>query len=150
MVLFHDVVEVFDLADRNRGPMLLVVALDGGFIGVMPSIVIVGDAMAAYGLVRNRCRLFVTMCGEQTVNGLAVFVDGAIEIGVPGAGVQTTTHRWSTVILWKSTTSAPTHTMDENFLYFLCLARHLIPKEGFRLRLCRRCSLLRTRRGFSE
>ena len=122
MVLFHDVVEVFDLADRNRGPMLLVVALNGGFIGVTAvNRDRCGDAMAAYGLrEKPSCRLFVTMCGEQTVNGLAVFVDGAIERGVPGAGVQTTTHRWSTVILWKSTTSAPTHTMDENFLYFLC------------------------------
>ena len=34
MILFDDVVEVFDLAARDRGAMLLVVALDGGFIGV--------------------------------------------------------------------------------------------------------------------
>jgi site-specific DNA recombinase len=31
---FHNIVQVFDLADRNRFPILLVVALDGGFIGV--------------------------------------------------------------------------------------------------------------------
>ena len=34
MVLFHNIVEIFDLADRDRGPMRLGVALDGGRSGV--------------------------------------------------------------------------------------------------------------------
>jgi hypothetical protein len=34
MVLFHKVIEVLDLADVDRGAVFLVIALDGGFIGV--------------------------------------------------------------------------------------------------------------------
>ena len=34
MVLFHEVIEIFDLADFDRGAVRLVIALDGGFIGV--------------------------------------------------------------------------------------------------------------------
>jgi len=34
VVLLHDIIEVFDLADCDRGPMRLVVALDGRLIGV--------------------------------------------------------------------------------------------------------------------
>jgi hypothetical protein len=36
MILFDDVVEVFDLADFYRCTMFLVVTLDSGFIGVTP------------------------------------------------------------------------------------------------------------------
>jgi hypothetical protein len=36
MILFDDVVEIFDLADFYRSTMFLVVTLDGGFIGVTP------------------------------------------------------------------------------------------------------------------
>ena len=64
-VLFHDVVEVCDLADRDRGPMRLVVALDGGFIGVTAvNRDRLGDAMAADGLREPpSCSLFVTIFG---------------------------------------------------------------------------------------
>jgi len=34
VVLLHDIVSIFDLADRDRCPKLLVVALDGALIGV--------------------------------------------------------------------------------------------------------------------
>jgi hypothetical protein len=34
MILFDNVVEVFDLADFYRSTMFLIVALDGGFIGL--------------------------------------------------------------------------------------------------------------------
>ena len=33
MILFHNIVEILDLADGDRGAVLLVVALDGRFIG---------------------------------------------------------------------------------------------------------------------
>ena len=36
MILFHDIVEIFDLADGDGGAVLLVVALDGRFIGRTP------------------------------------------------------------------------------------------------------------------
>jgi len=34
MILLHDIVEVFHLTDDDGGAVCLVVALDGGFIGV--------------------------------------------------------------------------------------------------------------------
>src|SRR5262245_14021186 len=34
MVLLYDIVKVFDLADRDGSPVLFIVTLDGGFIGV--------------------------------------------------------------------------------------------------------------------
>jgi hypothetical protein len=65
VVLFHDVVEVFDLADRDRGPMRLVVAFDGGFIGVTAvNRDRLGDAIATDGLLEKPyCGLFVSMFG---------------------------------------------------------------------------------------
>jgi hypothetical protein len=82
VVLFHDVVEVFDLADRDRGPMLLIVTLDGGFIGVTAvNRDRLGDTMPADGLLEKPSGgLLVAMFGKQKVDGLAVFVDGAIEL----------------------------------------------------------------------
>jgi hypothetical protein len=34
MVLFHDVIEILDLADFDRGAMCLIITFDGGFIGL--------------------------------------------------------------------------------------------------------------------
>ena len=70
MVLFHDVVEVFDLADRDRGPMRLIVTLDGGFIGVTAvNRNRLGDAIPADRLrEKPSCGLLVSMFGEQKVN----------------------------------------------------------------------------------
>ena len=34
MILFHDVIEIFDLANRDRGAVLFIVAFDGSFIGL--------------------------------------------------------------------------------------------------------------------
>jgi site-specific DNA recombinase len=51
---FHHVIEIFHLADRDRGPMLLVVALDGGCIGVTAvNRDGLGDAMPADGLLEK-------------------------------------------------------------------------------------------------
>ncbi len=36
MILLHDIVEILDLADGDRGAVLLIVALDGRFIGRTP------------------------------------------------------------------------------------------------------------------
>ena len=36
MILFNNVIEGLDLADRDRSAIFLVVALDSGFIGVTP------------------------------------------------------------------------------------------------------------------
>ena len=36
MVLFHNIIEIFDLAEGDRGAVLGVIALDGGFIRRTP------------------------------------------------------------------------------------------------------------------
>ncbi len=76
MVLFHDIIEVSDLADRDCGAMLLVVALDGGFIGVTA---VNGDGLrnpiaADRLLEKPQRRLLIPVLSQQKVNGLAVFV----------------------------------------------------------------------------
>jgi hypothetical protein len=79
VVLCHDVVEVWDRADRDRGPLRLVVARDGGFLGV-PAIKRerLGDAMVAAGLLEKpSCGLCVSMFGEEKVHGRAGLVDSA-------------------------------------------------------------------------
>ena len=73
MILFDDVVQIFDLADGDRGPVLFIVALDGRFIGRTP---VDGDllrhAVAADRFLEKAERgLFVPLLGEQKVNGLA-------------------------------------------------------------------------------
>jgi hypothetical protein len=80
--LFHDIIQVFDLADRNRGAMLLVGAFDGRCIGLTAvNRDRCGDTMPTDRLLEKPSRRrFVTMFGEQKVHGLAVFVDSAIEI----------------------------------------------------------------------
>src|SRR5215510_12463767 len=62
--------------------MLLVVAFDGGFIGVTA----VDGNLCGRSVVANNilekpeCGLFIPVLGQQKVNRLAVFVHGAIEI----------------------------------------------------------------------
>ena len=69
---FDSIVEILDLADGDRGAVLLVVALDGRFIGRTP---VDGDflrhAVTADRFLEKaeRCRL-VPLLGEQTVQGL--------------------------------------------------------------------------------
>jgi hypothetical protein len=79
---FHNVVEILDLADFDRGAVLLVVALDGRFVGRTP---VDGDllrhAVAADRLLEKAERgRFVPLRGEQKVNGLAGLIHGAIEV----------------------------------------------------------------------
>ena len=82
VVLCHHGVEVFDLADRDRGPIRLVGALERRCIGVTAiHRDRLGDAMPADGLrEKPYCGLFVAMFGEQNVNGLAVFVHRTLQI----------------------------------------------------------------------
>src|SRR5262249_10228532 len=73
MILFDNIIEILDLADGDRGAVLLVVALDGRCIGRTP---INGDflrhTVAANRFLEKaeRGRL-VPLLGEQKVNGLA-------------------------------------------------------------------------------
>src|SRR5947208_11278692 len=84
MILFDNVVEILDLADFDRGALLGIVALDGGFIGRTP---VDGDLLR-HAVAADRFRekaergLLVPLRGEQKINGLAGLIHGAIE-GVP-------------------------------------------------------------------
>jgi hypothetical protein len=82
MILFHDIVEILDLADGDGGTVLLVVALDGRFIGRTS---IDGDllwhAVAADCLEQEPLGgLLVALFCQQEINGLARLIDGTIEI----------------------------------------------------------------------
>ena len=73
MILLHNIVEILDLADSDRGAVLLVVALDGRFIGRAS---IDGDLLwhtvAADGLDQEPLGgLLVALFCQQEINGLA-------------------------------------------------------------------------------
>src|SRR5262249_43897658 len=82
MILLHDIVEVFHLTDDDVGALCLIVALDGGFIGVTAvDGDRLGETVAADGFFQKPERgLFIAVLREQKVNRVAVFVHGAIEI----------------------------------------------------------------------
>ena len=74
MVLLHNVVEIFDLADVDGGAVLGIVALDGGFIGRTP---VDGDllrhAVAADRLGQEPLGgLLVAVLREQEIDRLAL------------------------------------------------------------------------------
>src|SRR2546428_98698 len=82
MILLHNIVEILHLADGDRGTVLLVVALDGRFMG---RATINGDllrhAVAADRLGQEAFGgLLVALLGEEKVNRLAHFIDSTIEI----------------------------------------------------------------------
>ena len=82
MVLFHHVVEIFDLADFDRGAVLFIVARDGRFIDRAS---VDGDllrhAVAAVRFGQETLRgLLVALLREQKVNRLAMRIHGAIEL----------------------------------------------------------------------
>src|SRR5262245_55267819 len=82
MVLLYDIVEVFHLPEADRGAVYLIVAFDGGFIGVTAvDGHLFGETVAADSFLQKpERRLFIAMLGQQKVNGLAVFVHGAVEV----------------------------------------------------------------------
>ena len=61
MILFHNIVEILDLADGDRGAVLLVVALDGRFIGRTP---VDGDLL--------RHAVAADRLGQEPLGGLLV------------------------------------------------------------------------------
>src|SRR5262245_11996388 len=82
VVLFHHIIQVFHLPDDDVGPVLLVVALDGGFIGVTAvNRDRLRDPVAAdrLGQKPESC-CFILLLREQEVNGLAVVIDRPIQI----------------------------------------------------------------------
>jgi hypothetical protein len=79
---FHHVGELLHLADRDRGTMLLVVARDGGFMGVTAvNRDRLGDAMPSDGLGQKPFGgLLIVLFCPQEIHGLAGIIHGAIEI----------------------------------------------------------------------
>src|SRR5262245_32154112 len=82
VILFHHIIQILHLADGDSRAVLLVIAFDGGFIGVTAvNRDRLGEPVAADRLLqkpeRGRC---VPVLGEQKVNGLAVFIHRAVEI----------------------------------------------------------------------
>ena len=82
MVLFHHIIQILDLPDDDVGAVGLIVALNGGCIGLTA---IDGDLLG-YAVAANRLlqkpqgRLLIPLLREQKVNRLALLIDGAIQI----------------------------------------------------------------------
>src|SRR5215831_10845069 len=82
MVLLHDIVSIFHLTDGDGCAVGLVVAFDGGFIGVT---VVDGhgvrETIATDGLLQKPQRgCCIPVLREEKVNGLAVFIHRTIQI----------------------------------------------------------------------
>jgi hypothetical protein len=79
---FHHIIQVFHLADFDRGAMCLVILPDGGGIGLAPvGGDLLGDTMAADRLREKAERGFgISIFCEQKVNGLPGLIEGAIQI----------------------------------------------------------------------
>src|SRR5687767_15982172 len=82
MILFHHVIEILHLANVNGRAMIFVVTLDRRSIGrTAIDRDLLWRAVAANGLGQKPLGSFlITLLGEQKVNGLAVFVYGAVQI----------------------------------------------------------------------
>ena len=82
MVLFDDVVEVFDLAhnDRHAGPG--VDRIDGRLVGAaLVHRDLVRIAVRSHGLVEEALRCGNIALGrEQEVDGLSLLIDGAVQV----------------------------------------------------------------------
>src|SRR5215831_10436987 len=82
MILLHNVVEIFHLTDDDVCAVCLVVALDGGFIGVTAvDGDRLGETVTADGFFQKpQCGLGIPVLRQEKVNGLALLIDRAIEI----------------------------------------------------------------------
>src|SRR5215510_12501376 len=82
MILLHNVVEILDLADFDRGAMFFIVALDSRFIRGTP---IDGDLL--WHAVTTDCLdqktfrgLLVALLRQEEINGLALLIHRTVEI----------------------------------------------------------------------
>src|SRR5215831_3270536 len=82
MVLLHDIIQVFDLPDGDGRAVLLIIAFDGGCIGLTAvNRDRFGEPVATDRLLQKpQCGLCVAVLGEQKVDRLARFIDSAVEI----------------------------------------------------------------------
>jgi hypothetical protein len=78
MLLFDDVVEVFDPADRDCSIIFLAVALDGGFIGVTPvNRDLSGTPFRRIAFLRNRNTAFWSRCSVSRQSTVSPYVSTA-------------------------------------------------------------------------
>lgn len=82
MLVFHDIVEIFALTDEERCPVFLVVTFHRRFVGGAPvNRELLWPPMAADRLDQEALgRAFVAVLGQEKVQGLALLVDGPVEI----------------------------------------------------------------------
>src|SRR6266568_4687072 len=83
MILLDDIVEIFDLADFNRGAMLLVVALDRRFVGraAIDRDLLGHTAMTANGFDQKLLGgVLVSLLGEEKIDRLAMLVHRTVQI----------------------------------------------------------------------
>jgi hypothetical protein len=82
MVLFDDIIEIFHLADDDRGPVLRIIASDGSRIGLAAiDGDLLGHPMTTDGLGQEaRGGPLVPLFRQQKVNRLTGFIHGPIEI----------------------------------------------------------------------
>jgi site-specific DNA recombinase len=83
---FHNIIEILDFADFDRGAVLLIVATNGGFIGRAPvdrdllRTPVAADRLGQKSLGSS----LVTVLRQEEVNGLAMCVHSAIEVAPLG------------------------------------------------------------------
>ena len=97
MILLHDVVQIFGLADDDRRAVFLIIALDRRFVGrtAIDRDLLWHTTVAPNRLVEKLPRRFlIALLREQKINGLAELVDSPVEVVklseriAPPAGLQ--------------------------------------------------------------
>jgi hypothetical protein len=82
MLLVHQIMELADLADDDRGAVRRVIASDGCRIGLAP----VARDPLRHAVARNRFRqkaprrMTISLHGQEAVDGLTISVHGAVEV----------------------------------------------------------------------
>jgi hypothetical protein len=82
MVLFHDIIEILHLANTDCRPVFCVVTANSRSVGLTPiNGNLLGHVMPADRLGEKAFgRLLVALLGQEEIDGLAVFIDGTIQV----------------------------------------------------------------------
>jgi len=82
VILFDDIAEVFALANLDAFIVIFTVGLDGGLDGItFVDIDEPGFAISINGFVqKSQCRFLIALGREYEVDGIALLVDGPIEV----------------------------------------------------------------------
>ena len=80
MVLFHQIIEIFDLADDDGGPVLFIVAMAAAFASLPSMVILSGTPWRWIAWVRKRSAASVSVLREQKVNGLAGLIYRSVQV----------------------------------------------------------------------